>query len=387
MPLSLAPAANAGQAIPSTVSGIHRFTGLQGHIGHRFTTTELAIIGRQSDIVNGLSVQIRRYGAVLRKANPHLRMFVYVNGMFAQSNQGNAFPVAWYLHDRNGNKITSRTNHNFLMNPFSRSVFHGHRGWAGYVAYQCASKLNQSRFGIGCFLDQMSSAGNTAFVTGLPINPQTHTPFTMKAFMSGVNLVGNRAARNAPIIGNSYESGARYYGNNTRMVNASSMRAFEAEHWLGATQPRDAHNLVTWKKNVQMLIDAQRHGKGVLLNFGEMSSNLRSWQAYVVSSMLLGNNGRVWIHFDSSSPHGPTSWQLKTPLMRMPIGRPIQTARTVTGYLTGGVYRRAFSNGLVIVNPTARTVAINMTHARRSTTGQLISRIVLKPFTGSVLVG
>ena len=384
--MSPAPDANARVVLP-TASGIHRFTGLQGHIGHRFTAAELSVIGHQSDIVNGLAVQIRSYGAALKRANPRIRLFVYVNGMFAQSNQANAFPPSWYLHDQNGNKITSGTHHNYLMNPFSRTLFHGHGGWAAFVAYQCAVKLKESRLGYGCFLDQMSSAGNTAFVSARPINPQTNLPFTMQAFMNAVNIVANRATRSAPIVGNSYESGARYYGNQTRIVNASSIHLFEAEHWLGATQPRDAHNLVTWKKNVQMLIDAQRRSKGVLLNFGEMSSNLQQWQNYVVSSMLLGNNGRVWIHFDSSSPNGPTSWQLHTRLMGMPIGKPLQTSRTIAGYLNGGVYRRAFSNGLVIVNPSARSVAINLRRARRLPTGQLVSRVILKPFTGSVLVG
>jgi Hypothetical glycosyl hydrolase family 15 len=385
---TMSPAAGANaQVVLPTASGIHRFTGLQGHIGHRFTAAELSAIGHQSDIVNGLAVQIRSYGAALKKANPRIRLFVYVNGMFAQSNQANAFPPSWYLHDGNGNKITSGTNHNYLMNPFSRALFQGHSGWAAFVAYQCAAKINESRFGYGCFLDQMSSAGNTAFVSAHPINPQTHLPFTMSAFMNAVNVVGNRVARIAPIVGNSYESGARYYGNQTRIVNASNIHLFEAEHWLGATQPRDAHNLVTWKQNVQMLIDAQRHGKGALLNFGEMASSLQQWQNYVVSSMLLGNNGRVWIHFDSSNPSGPTSWQLNTPLMRMPIGKPLQTSRTVAGYLNQGVYRRAFSNGLVIVNPTARSVSISLMRARRSPSGQLVSRVVLKPFTGSVLLG
>src|SRR3954470_18117292 len=79
---ALAAPASARRVLPSTRAGIHQFTGIQGRIGHNFTASELKTIGRTSDIVTGLSVQIRQYGAHLRRANPRLRMFVYVNGMF-----------------------------------------------------------------------------------------------------------------------------------------------------------------------------------------------------------------------------------------------------------------------------------------------------------------
>src|SRR6478735_5695966 len=99
---ALAAPASARRALPSTRAGIHQFTGIQGRAGHNFTASELKTIGRTSDIVTGLSVQLRKYGARLRRANPRLRMFVYVNGMFAQSNQANTFPNSWYLHDAAG---------------------------------------------------------------------------------------------------------------------------------------------------------------------------------------------------------------------------------------------------------------------------------------------
>jgi hypothetical protein len=331
-----------------------------------------------------LAVQIKQYGPALRGANRHVRLFVYVNGMFSQASQGTAFPKSWYLHTRSGSKIRSGTHGNYLMNPFSRTPFHGVHGWAAYVARQCVQKRRESGYARGCFLDQMSSVGNTAFVSGLPINPMTHRPFTMPQYMAAVNRVGNRAARAMPIIGNSYESGARYYANDTRRVNRSRMKAFEAEHWLGATQPRDGHDLTTWKKNIQMVMSAQRHRKGVLVSFGDMSSSVAQWQSYVVSSMLLANNGRVWVHFDSPTQ---ASWQLQARIMSMAVGRPLHTARKVDGYRSHGVYRRRFTNGLVIVNPTGRTVVIQLRQPRRSPTGHLTTRVTAAPFSGTVLTG
>jgi ribosomal protein S3 len=101
--------------------------------------------------------------------------------------------------------------------------------------------------------------------------------------------------------------------------------------------------------------------------------------------MLLGNNGRVWVHFDAPG-NGPASWQLNTPLMRAHIGRPLRTARKVRGYLKRGVYRRGFSKGLVIVNPTSRTVVVHLRRpARLTTTGQQVTQVTATPFSGFVL--
>jgi hypothetical protein len=380
----LAGTAQAHRILPSTRSGIHQFTGLQGRSSHRFSSSELATIGRSSDIVTGLAVQIKQYGPALRRANGHVRLFVYVNGMFAQSSQANEFPNSWYLHTRSGSKIRSSTHGNYLMNPFSRTPSHGAHGWAAYVAQQCVQKRKEAVYARGCFLDQMSSVGNTAFVSGQPINPKTGRPFSMHGYMGAVARVGNRAARAMPIIGNSYESGARYYSNDTRRVNRTDMRAFEAEHWLGATQPRDGHSLSTWKKNIQMVMSAQRHRKGVLLSFGDMSASVPQWQSYVVASMLLANNGRVWLHFDTPSK---ASWQLQTRIMHIAIGRPLRTARRVGGYFRHGVYRRRFTHGLVIVNPTGHTIAIHLSHPRRSPNGNLTTHVTAAPFSGTVLTG
>jgi len=372
---------------PSSAAGVHAFTGLQGDQSHTFTASELSAIGQQSDVVVGLAVQLKQYGLALRAANPSVRLFVYQNGMFAQSNQGSTFPSSWYLHDASGGKIMSKTNKNFLMNPMSTQSYGGDAGWAAYVAHQCVTKMAQAPLSNGCFLDQTSSAGDTGFVTSLPIDPQTGKLFTLPDFMHAVNLVGNAAAARAPTIGNSYESGYRYYANSTNIVDQSSVGVFEAEHWLGATQPRDAETLSKWKMDVQMLIDSQAHGHGVMLNFGDMSTNLDQWQCFNVATMLLGNNGHVWLHFDSSSSTGPNSWQLNTPIMNAPIGTPTETYTTTDQYLQNGVYQRSFTNGRVLVNPTGSTITVNLGATLTTIDGTSVTSISMPPYTGTVLIG
>jgi len=281
----------------------------------------------------------------------------------------------------------SKTNKNFLMNPMSTQSYGGDAGWAAYVAHQCVTKMAQAPLSNGCFLDQTSSAGDTGFVTSLPIDPQTGKLFTLPDFMHAVNLVGNAAAARAPTIGNSYESGYRYYANSTNIVDQSSVGVFEAEHWLGATQPRDAETLSKWKMDVQMLIDSQAHGHGVMLNFGDMSTNLAQWQCFNVATMLLGNNGHVWLHFDSSSSTGPNSWQLNTPIMNAPIGTPTETYTTTDQYLQNGVYQRSFTNGRVLVNPTGSTITVNLGATLTTIDGTSVTSISMPPYTGTVLTG
>ena len=123
--------------LPSTLNGVHGFTGLQGHMGHNFTSTELRTIARQSDIVIGLPVQIRRYQRTLRHYNSHLRFYVYENGMFGQTKDCSSYPSSWKLHSASGATIVSKSNHNCLMNPNS--------GWPAHVLAGCRAGLRLRR--------------------------------------------------------------------------------------------------------------------------------------------------------------------------------------------------------------------------------------------------
>jgi hypothetical protein len=381
-----AQAAVSLQSFPATTAGIHRFMGIQSDPGHSFTASELAAIAKEDDILVALQVQISKYGAALRATNPGLRMFAYQNGMFAQSNQGSTFPNSWYLYDRYGKKVQSKSNHNYLMNPYSTATYQGSAGWAAYVAHQCQAKVAAASLATGCYLDQVSSAGDTGFVTSLPIDPSTGKPFTLSAYMAAVNRVINAAAAKTVVIGNSYESANRYYQNSTDAVDSTNGTVFEAEHWMGATQPRDAETLSMWKMDVQMLIDSQKHGHGAMVNFEDMSTNLSQWQGFVVATMLLGNNGHVWVHFASSSSSGPDALQLNTPLMNAPIGSPTETFTTTDGYLKGGVYQRSFTKGRVLVNPGGAAVTVKLAATMTTISGTRVNSLQLAPYSGTVLL-
>jgi hypothetical protein len=374
-------------SLPATTGGVHGYTGIAGHPGHTFTSNELRIIASQSDLVVGLPVQIRAYAATLRKDNPAIQFYVYENGMFGQSEDCGKFPKSWLLYNTAGNPIYSRTNHNCLMNPFSTQSYGGSAGWTASLVHACRSDLGMAKVAVGCFLDQMSAVGVSNFVTSMPVDPQTHKLFTVNQYLSAVGKVGNAVAAAMPVIANSYESGRKYFTGPTRMLDSTNIGMFEAEHWLGSTQPRDAHNLGVWQQAVQMLIDSQAGGHGVLVNFDDVSTSLSQWQAYNVATMMLGNNGHVWLHFDSSNKSGPDSWQLDCPILHMRLGSPTETHSTVAGYLKGGVYQRTFASGLAIANPSGKTVTVKLAHTYITPSGAKVTKVSIAPYSGTLLKG
>jgi hypothetical protein len=376
--------AGAGAGIASTSNGLHLFTGIQGDVGHNFTNTELTGIAQQSSVVVGLAVQLKQYTATLRAANPSIQLYVYTNGMFGQSKDCKSYPSSWKLHTSTGADVVSKTNHNCLMNPYSTQSYGGHAGWVAQVVATCKADLATAPAANGCFLDQMSGVGASNFCSGAPIDPLTNKPFTASQYLTAVGKVGNAVAATTQVIGNSYESGRKYFTTPTSQLDSSTMQAFEAEHWLGSTQPRDAETLSVWQQSIQMLIDSQAHGKTVLASFGDMSTNTAQWQAFNVASVLLGNDGHALLHFESGSQ---TQLQLDAPIFHMAIGTPTQTQSTIAGYASGGVYQRAYSNGLVLVNPGSKSVTVKLGKTYHTPGGSSVTSVAMAPYTGQVLTG
>src|SRR5689334_8903165 len=228
-----APAASSGaiSAFPTTTSGIHRFSGLQGH--PNATQADAVAAAQGADVVAGLAVQISKYGAAMRQANPNVRLFVYVNGELAQSSDCSTFPASWYLYTAAGAKVKSGSIGNCAMNPESTQAWSGYAGWIDYVRHQCADKLASAPLADGCFVDQISSALDSGFATGTPVDPATGKAYTMATWMAQMGKIGQavEAFTGKPVIGNSYEGGSRYWKQPTNIVNGYAIDAFEAEHF------------------------------------------------------------------------------------------------------------------------------------------------------------
>ncbi len=379
-----ASAESTPAAVPSTLDGIHFEFGMQGRLST--TQSEAVAAAKAGDLVVALPIQIHRYGAAMKAANPAVKLFAYQNGMFAQSKDGSTFPASWYATDAAGAKVRAAKTGNYLMNPLSTQSFQGAAGWTQYVEQQCAAALADPNTS-GCFLDQMNAAPlGSGFVNGRPVDPRTGQAFTNAGYMSMVAAHGQRVASQlgAPVIGNAYDSAPRYYSIPTSIVNqAAGVNVDEAEHWFGndVTQSRV---LSAWQQGVQMEMDAQAAGHGTVLSVDAPGTSVEQWRSYLTATYLLGNNGGAW--FDFSPDRSTAPFDSLSPLYSMPIGTPTQTASTVAGYNRGGWYQRDYTNGTVLVNPSGSSVTVDLGGTYRDVNGQTESSITLAAWSGAVLV-
>jgi hypothetical protein len=385
MLLVVGSSANSSPAVvPSTTNGIHLWFGMQG----RMSTTKAEAVAAASagDMVSALPVQIHWYGAAMKAVNPNVKLFAYENGMFSQSKDCSTFPASWYLYTAGGAKVHAVKTGNCLMNPMSTQTAFGAAGWTQYVEQQCAASLADPNTS-GCFLDQMNAAPmGSGFVNGAPIDPRTNQPFTNSAYMLMVAAHGQAVASalGAPVVGNAYDSAPRYYSIPTSIVNqASGIGVDEAEHWFG-NDITQARNLSAWQQAVQMEIAAQAAGHGTIVNVDAPGASPEQWRSYLAATYLLGNNGGAWLEF---APNGTTPpFDSLSPLYNLPIGSPTETYSTVGGYNAGGYYRRDYTHGMVLVNPSGSAVTVNLGGTYVDVTGQQMTSITLAAWSGAVLV-
>jgi hypothetical protein len=385
MLLVVGSSANSSPAVvPSTLNGIHLWFGMQG----RMSTTQAEAVSAASagDMVSALPIQIHWFGAAMKAVNPNVKLFAYQNGMFSQAKDCSTFPASWYLYDARGAKVQAAKTGNCLMNPMSTQTAFGAAGWTQYVEQQCASALADPNTS-GCFLDQMNAAPmGSGFVNGAPIDPRTNQPFTNTAYMQMVAAHGQAVASKlgAPVVGNAYDSAPRYYGIPTSIVNqASGIVVDEAEHWFG-NDITQADNTAAWQQAVQMEIDAQAAGHGTILNVDAPGPNPEQWRSYMAASYLLGNNGGAWLEF---APNGTTApFDSLSPLYNLPVGTPTETYSKVQGYAVGGYYRRDYTHGMVLANPSGSSVTVNLGGTYVDVTGQQMTSITLAAWSGAVLV-
>jgi hypothetical protein len=370
-------------AAATTSSGIHLFAGLQGNIGA--SQADAVAAARMSDVVGGLAVQLHKFGSAMRQANPNVALYVYVNGELAQSKDCSTFPASWYLYSAGGAKVKSATNGNCAMYPLSNKPWNGYNGWIDYVQHQCADGLRTAPLASGCFVDQISSALNSGFATALPVDPATGALYRDSTWMAQMAQIGQRiqSFTGKPVVGNSYEGGARYWAVPTNIVNGYAISAFESEHFLNANHTQWT-KLAYWTQNVNMMIDAQAHGKGVEVAFNDApATNEETWRQYVVASYLLGNNGHAWMAFSSTSKHPYTD---PSPLYKLPIGSPAQTASAVSGYqIRPGVFLRRFTSGVAIVNLSGSSTTVSLGGTYRDVGGKSYSSVTLASARGIVL--
>jgi hypothetical protein len=322
----------------------------------------------------------RRSLAAMGRIDPHLRLLVYMNAAFAQAREGDAYPDPWYARDAHGSKIRSVGFGNWLMDV-------SERGWIRDRAERCERLLATAPFE-GCMLDLLGTAPLLpGYATGIPIDERTHEAWRERDWLDATSNLATtveRLVRPAIIVGNGLGNGARFFDPSApSSVLVAGVHGGIAEGWLRS--PREElgsfPSASDWLLDIELLSSAGGDGKTVLVLTKAWADGSRRekdrWHEYALASFLLGMERNAFFHFSYSPRSDPIRWH---PWWDLDIGRGIGSYRIVDG-----IYRRPFTRGLVLVNPSAETRTLSLDGDFVDLRGEAVDAANLPPHTGLVL--
>jgi hypothetical protein len=344
-----------------------------------YDVADAVAFARNYDVIVAHPWQVDDDLAAMLAANPAVRVFSYNNGGFAPSG----LPGGWYALDANGNRILWKGWNTYLMNPRAS-------GWRDRLASNCRATIANLGFH-GCFLDNVGIAGASpnASRTGLPIDPATGTKWTKNAWMRDMALLVDSVGRSVqvPIAANGVGRGVTYFDANGRtstLAGPASLVMCE-QFARAATEGVTAYrNETNWKRDVDMLVDAEARGVGVLAVtklWVAATDDVRvKWERYALATFALGAGPNSRFEFlgykDTRDLGRPSALSLR------PLGAPLGPYLKV-----GNVYARAFESGLAVVNPTdaAQTLPLDAQFGTLSG-GKVKDELRLPARSGDVLL-
>lgn len=347
------------------------------------TLAQALTAARNYDLILATKNSYPPFVAQMRQVNPGLRLVVYLNGTYAQSDQGAAYPDAWYARAADGSKVRSKSSGNYLMDPTSQ-------GWINDRIQTCAQYAASSGYD-GCYLDMLGNATvGPGYDTAAPINPATHQPWTRVQWIGATSRLGAAvAAANASrlVVGNGIANGNQYFdpasGPTSSLLNGlagANAQGFIRSETDALTDFRAAK---AWKNDVDMLANAGARGRFVMAmtKVGKpgTAAQLRQVHRYALASFLLGTNGTQYFYF---SPNGNDDGVAApdTPDDHVNPGTP---TAAYSG-LANGAYVRPFTAGYVAVNPTTATVTVRLPATYTDLDGNAVQQATLLPHTGMV---
>ena len=347
--------------------------------GPKVTRSQAIAEARRFDLIVGLQYTYKPYVAAMRSANPNLVLLVYLGGGFSTDDNGTKYPNSWYSHDASGRKVRLRQFHNYLMNPAKSS-------WVRNVANRCATYRARGGYD-GCLLDQLGPAPlDPNYVTGLPVNPKTGKVWTRAAWLNATSSLAvavKRRLGSSIVIPNGLLTGADYFnpgGATSQLLNGTDGGMVELFGRAPSTPLGQHRSLADWTRDVNMLVDAGAKGKRLLVvtKAWVNASQAKKDAAYLfaLGTFLLGSDGRSYFRFLPDKNTAAAS-----PYPNIKLGKATSKYK-----LTGGVYQRRFSGGLVIVNPTTRSRKLALGAAFRSLGGFLVRSVTLRPYGVAIVM-
>jgi hypothetical protein len=255
----------------------------------------------------------------------------------------------WFWHNQLNQRVTSNQDGKFLMN-VSEPAFQMY--WRDSIAEQVRAGDYD-----GVFLDSASPAllqwearaplDSRLLGAGVRTNtfPELGGKNWITAWQDWIGqLDRSLAAQGIPLIPN-----AGAFATTWDNTDYSLTAGVFAEGFCDPRQTTD-----DWKAAVNQILSLVRANKIVILqNYLSSPADLAK-RRYLLASYLLLKGSRTYIvYFASSTLEWYPEWNLD-------LGTAQRTATEVGDLLWNGIYRRDFSKGMVLVNPTLRPVRINL---------------------------
>jgi hypothetical protein len=360
---------------------------MDGGTSAQTVTQDQAVADARSlDLIVARKGTFTPYLAAMRSANPGVKLLVYLNGAYAQQNQGpssGAYPSSWYARDAYGQPVSSKSEGNWLMDVSNQS-------WIQDRVQTCTSYISASGYD-GCYVDMLGASSVAAgYVSSPPVNPATKQLWTSQDWLAATSKLGAAVKSANPsrmVVGNGLQNGRQYFSSpDATSVLLNGVDGGNAQGWIrGAGEAINSFpSAANWKQDVDMLVDAGAKGKSVVTmtkvwGVNATQDQIDAVHRFALASFLLGTDGNQYFDFDANQTDGAVVPD--HPYDHVNVGQP-----TGAYALKSNVYVRYFTNGVSVVNASktnAYTFTLDGTY--RNLQGQSMSSVTLAPDTGDVL--
>jgi putative glycosyl hydrolase-like family 15 (GHL15) protein len=328
-------------------------------------------------------LQAWQYGqiAAIKRESPATQILVYTDMASTRDDTSrttdistgvayayaNRYHPEWFLKDTSGRRVNwASWPHYWQMDVGSRSY---QRTWARNVAHEL-----RHRGWDGVFMDGISRTMQYPwYLNGRVLAKYPGPNDYARATTHFLRRVGPAVRRRHLVVANVNDATPGLWRRWVRFTSGVSK-----EWWTKSSANRGAGMLTgaDWAYQTQLLREAQaRHKIFIAIAYGPVDD----WPAvdYARASFLLfargGKSAFSYAPLCGVEPSAPR-WHVD---VGVPTGPPAQS---------GGIWRRQFANGLVLVNPTSSaTVTVPLGGAYIQPNGSVVTSVVLGPHTGLTL--
>jgi len=318
--------------------------------------------------------------AAIKSSSPGTKVLVYKDMASTRDDErGGELPTGvsyaytnrshpeWFLKDTSGRRVNwASWPHSWQMDVGSRSY---QRAWAGNVARDL-----RSHGWDGVFVDGISRTMQYPwYLNGRVLAKYPGTDDYARATTRFLRRVGPALRRRHLVVGNINDATLPLW---RRWVGYTS--GTSKEWWTKSSVNRGVGMLTgaDWAYQMRLLSEAQaRHKIFIAIAYGP-ADDVPAMDYARASFLLFARGSRSALSYSPWCSPEPSA-----PYWREDVGAPSRAPSQV-----GSVWRREFSGGIVVVNPTnSQTVTLPLGAPYLGPNGSVVTSVVLPPHTGLTL--